>query len=151
MDWKQKITKQTQQIGTYRPAFDIPIEILADLLTQRDKAKEQWISEGAIPVVELTNKATATHPCLKLVMDCEAAALPYLRELGLTASGYKRIKGDSNEAPKECTTFSNMPGMITPKNFPCRVWMLKHWKASQRLFCTMLFADESPSTKLREG
>lgn len=102
MDWKQKITKQTQAIGTYRPAFDVPIEILADILTQRDKAREQWIAEGAIPVVELTNKATATHPCLKLVMDCEAAALPYLREMGLTASGYKRIKGDSNEAPKEC-------------------------------------------------
>jgi hypothetical protein len=102
VDWKQRLKKQTQEIGTYRPAFDVSIEILADILTQRDRAKEQWIAEGSLPTVELTNKATATHPALKLVMDCEAAALPYLKEMGLTASGYKRIKGDSNEPPKEC-------------------------------------------------
>ncbi len=102
MDWKKEITKQTKQIGTYKPSFDVAIEILADILTQRDSAKKQWEEEGCIPVVELTNKATATHPCLKLVMDCEAAALPYLRELGLTPSGHKKIKGDSVEAPKEC-------------------------------------------------
>lgn len=102
MDWKAKLTKQTQQIGTYKPAFDASIEILADILTQRDRAKEQWIAEGSIPVVELTNKTTATHPCLKLVMDCEAAALPYLRELGLTASAHRKIKGDSKEQVSEC-------------------------------------------------
>lgn len=101
-DWKKEIIKQTKAIGTYRPSFDMTIEILADILTQRDRAKEQWISDGAIPTVELTNKSTATHPALKLVMDCEAAALPYLKEMGLTASSLTRIKGDSNEKPKEC-------------------------------------------------
>lgn len=102
MDWKKELTKQTKQIGTYRPAFDTTIEILADILTQRDLAREQWKSEGSLPTVELTNKATATHPALKLVMDCESAALPYLKEMGLTASGYKRIKGDTTDAPTEC-------------------------------------------------
>ena len=102
MDWKKELTKQTKQIGTYKPAFDVTIEILADILTQRDLAKQQWKDEGSLPTVELTNKATATHPALKLVMDCESTALPYLKEMGLTASGYKRIKGDTTEAPKEC-------------------------------------------------
>lgn len=102
MDWKKEILKQTKQIGTYRPSFDIAIENLANLLTTRDKAKAQWEEEGAIPVVELGNRVTTTHPCLKLAIDCESAALPYLKELGLTASGYKRIKGDTKDAPVEC-------------------------------------------------
>ena len=101
-DWKKKITEQTKQIGTYRPAFDVSIDILADLLTKRELAEAQWKAEGSIPVVELTNKSVATHPALKLVMECESAALPYLKEMGLTASGYKKIKGDTNEVPKEC-------------------------------------------------
>ena len=102
MDWKRKITEQTKKLGTYRPEFDVAISNLADILTTRDKARQQWEEDGAIPTVELTNKATATHPALKLVMDCEAAALPYLKELGMTASSHARIKGESNEAPTEC-------------------------------------------------
>lgn len=101
-DWKKELLKQTKAIGTYRPSFDVAIEILADLLTTRDSAMKQWEEEGKIPVIELTNKSTSTHPCLKLVMDCETAALPYLREMGLTASGLKKIKGDTNTAPVEC-------------------------------------------------
>ena len=103
MDWKKEITKQTKAIGTYKPAFDTAIDILADILKQRDAARSQWEADGMIPTVELTNKATATHPALKLVMECESAALPYLKELGLTASGYKKIKGDINEGPQSCT------------------------------------------------
>ena len=102
MDWKKKITKQTQELGTYRPSFDVAISLLADILTKRDMAQAQWEEDGCIPVIELTNKSIATHPALKLVMECEAAALPYLKEMGLTASGYKRIKGETTEAPKEC-------------------------------------------------
>ena len=102
MDWKKKITEQTKKIGTYQPSFDVAIEILADLLTKRDAAEKAWKEDGCIPVIELTNKAVGTHPALKLVMECEAAALPYLKEMGLTASGFKKIKGDSKEAPKEC-------------------------------------------------
>ena len=102
MDWKKELTKKTKQIGTYRPEFETTIVILADILTRRDLAMEQWISEGSLPTVELTNKATATHPALKLAMDCESAVLPYLKEMGLTASSYKRIKGDTSDAPTEC-------------------------------------------------
>lgn len=101
MDWKKEIIKRTKEIGTYRPSFDVAIEILSDLLETRDKAKAQWEDEGGLPVIELANRVTTTHPCLKLVIDCESAALPYLKELGLTASGYKRLKGDIKDAPAE--------------------------------------------------
>ena len=102
MDWKKEITKRTKELGTYKPSFDVAISNLADILTTRDKAMQQWKDEGEIPTVELTNKATATHPALKLALDCEAAALPYLKELGMTASSHARIKGESSEAPTEC-------------------------------------------------
>lgn len=101
-DWKTKITKATKQIGTYKPSFDTAIEILADLLEKRDAAQKEFDESGEPMVIELTNKSLATHPALKLAMDCEKAALPYLNDMGLTASGYKKIKGESKEAPKEC-------------------------------------------------
>lgn len=101
-NWKKELLKRTQEIGTYRPAFDVSIEILASILHKRDVALAEWEAEGCIPVVELTNKSIATHPALKLAMECETSALPYLKEMGLTASGYKKIKGDTNEVPKEC-------------------------------------------------
>ena len=101
-NWKQKIVKATKQIGTYQPSFDPAIEILADLLEKRDAAQKEFDTSGDPMIVELTNKSLATHPALKLVMDCEKAALPYLNDLGLTASGYKKIKGEKKEAPKEC-------------------------------------------------
>lgn len=101
-NWKTILTKQTKEIGTYDPSFDVAIEILASILDKRDMALKQWKAEGSIPVVELSNRSTATHPCLKLAMECESSALAYLKEMGLTASGYKRIKGDTKEEPKEC-------------------------------------------------
>ena len=100
--WKSKITKATKQIGTYRPSFDSTIDILADLLEKRDKAQKEFDESGDPMIVELANKSVATHPALKLVLECEKAALPYLNDMGLTASGYKKIKGENKEAPREC-------------------------------------------------
>lgn len=100
--WKTKLTKATKQIGTYKPSFDTTIALLADLLEKRDAAQKEFEESGDPMIVELTNKSLATHPALKLAMDCDKAALPYLNDMGLTAAGYKKIKGENKEAPKEC-------------------------------------------------
>lgn len=99
---KAKILKATKQIGTYRPAFDSSIDILASLLDRRDAALQKFEESGDDPVVELPNKSLATHPYLKQAHECESLALSYLKEMGLTASGFKKIKGEKEEVAKEC-------------------------------------------------
>lgn len=99
---KTKILKAMKQLDTYRPAFDSAIEVLASLLDRRDVALEKFAESGEEQVIELPNKSLATHPYLKQAQECESLALSYMKELGLTASGYKKIKGDKNEAPAEC-------------------------------------------------
>lgn len=99
---KDKILKAMKQLDTYRPAFDAAINVLASLLDRRDVALQKFNESGDEQVIELPNKSLATHPYLKQAMECESLALSYMKELGLTASGYKKIKGDKNEAPAEC-------------------------------------------------
>lgn len=100
-NWKTKLTKATKEIGTYRPSFATTIEVLADILDRRDKALKLFEESGDPPVVELTNKSLATHPYLKQAEECEKLALAYLKEMGLTSAGHKKIKGETHEAPRE--------------------------------------------------
>ncbi|MBR2389709.1 MAG: P27 family phage terminase small subunit [Mogibacterium sp.] len=99
---KSKILKATKQIGTYRPAFDSSINILASLLDRRDVALKKFKESGEEQVIELPNRSLATHPYLKQAMECESLALSYLKEMGLTASGFKKIKGEKEEVSNEC-------------------------------------------------
>ena len=101
-NWKTTITKAVKQAGTYKPSFDTTIAVLADVLERRDQALKQFKESGDDPVIELTNKSLATHPCLKLAADCESLALSYMKEMGLTAAGHRKIKGEQQEGPREC-------------------------------------------------
>ena len=100
--WKNLITRQLTQLGNKETAYKSVISTLADILEQRDNVYERYISEGANPVVEYTNKGGATNttknPLLVLWDDLNKSALAYWRELGLTPSSYKKITGD---APKK--------------------------------------------------
>lgn len=73
------------------------INTLADILEQRDACLEQYVEEGAVPVMEYTNKGGATNivknPLLVLWSDLNTQALSYWRELGLTPSAYKKMTG----------------------------------------------------------
>lgn len=61
----------------------------------RDKAKEKFEESGGETVVEYTNKNgsinTVKNPALVVVMEFDAQALAYWRDLGLTPAGLKRI------------------------------------------------------------
>lgn len=97
--WRDRIRKATKEAGTYRPFFDMPINALADILARRDTTAEMYIKSGGQPVIAHTNKAGATNleknPCLRIIEECEAQALAYWRELGLTPAGLKRIIDDA--------------------------------------------------------
>lgn len=104
-EWAQRIRAACLEAGTYRPFFDHVIDTLAQLMETRDAAQEKYILSGGDPVVLHTNKAGATNvvknPALMVIMDCQAQALAYWRDLGLTPAGLKKIDEKAIKAPKK--------------------------------------------------
>lgn len=98
--WKSRIKKCCRDAGTYQPWFDGPIDTLAEILEHRDESLEKYIQDGRRPVVTYTNKAGAENmvknPLLQMILDCNAQALAYWKELGLTSRSWKTMgKNDS--------------------------------------------------------
>lgn len=93
--WKRKIKAASRKAGTYKPYFDSVIDTLAGIMELRDKAQDQFEISGGQTLIQYTNKAGATNmiknPALIVIMDCNAQALAYWRDLGLTPAGLKRI------------------------------------------------------------
>lgn len=88
--WKRKIQEQIKAVGTYRPAFASVIDALSKILEQRDRAYEQFLSEGgAFCIVTQTGKKK--NPLMQTWTDLNTLALSYWRDLGLTPSGLKKI------------------------------------------------------------
>lgn len=95
--WKNRIAASLKQISVDPKQYQAVIDTLADILEQRDACLERYVSDGAVPVMEYTNKGGATNtvknPLLILWTDLNAQALAYWRELGLTPSAYKKMTG----------------------------------------------------------
>lgn len=88
--WKRKIQEQIKAVGTYRPAFASVIDALSKILEQRDRAYEQFLSEGGHFCVE-TQTGKKKNPLMQTWTDLNTLALSYWRDLGLTPSGLKKI------------------------------------------------------------
>lgn len=99
-----KINKAMRDAGTYNPVFDQTIKTLADILAERDHIREKYIDEGSQPIVEVimtggvsTNKR---NPLLDQWNELNKTALSFWKELGLTASGLKKLNDEANEGNK---------------------------------------------------
>lgn len=97
-EWKTKIENECKEAGTYRPFFDSVIDTLSGIMEMRDNAQEKFDASGGQTIVKHTNKGGATNivknPALVVLMDCNAQALAYWRDLGLTPAGYKRLNAE---------------------------------------------------------
>ena len=97
--YKKKIIKDMKSIGTYKPEFDKIINNLAKIYEDMDTAREQFSKSGGNIVVKHTNKSGNTNlvknPFFLAIEGLQSNILLYSRELGLTPSGYRKIKGDS--------------------------------------------------------
>lgn len=95
--WKTKIKKACVEAGTYQTFFDAVIDTLAGVMEMRDNAQEKFNQSGGNTIVKHTNKGGATNivknPALVVLMECNAQALAYWRELGLTSRSYKAMTG----------------------------------------------------------
>lgn len=90
--WEKRIKKACEDAGTYKDCFKSVIETLAQIMEERDQARESYNGE---PIVEHTNRGGSTNleqnPALRLINDLNRDALAYWRELGLTPKGLKQI------------------------------------------------------------
>lgn len=95
--WKKRIKDAAEAAGTYQPFFDSVIDTLAGLMEMRDDAEKKFRASGGNTVVAHTNKSGNTNivknPALVVVMECNAIALTYWKELGLTSKSYKQMTG----------------------------------------------------------
>ena len=93
--WEKKIREACVEAGTYKPFFESVISTLAGIMEQRDSAQKLFEQSGGETVVLYKNKAGASNPvknpALVVVMDLNAQALAYWRDLGLTPAGLKKI------------------------------------------------------------
>lgn len=103
--WENRIRECCESAGTYREFFDDTIRTLAGIMEARDNAEELFQNGGSQVIVTHTNKAGAKnivkHPALMAMMDLNAQALSYWRDLGLTPSGYKKLNADVVKDPQE--------------------------------------------------
>lgn len=99
-NWQKIIKSACEEAGTYQPFFESVIDTLAGIMELRDNAQEKFEASGGNTIVKHTNKGGSTNivknPALVVLMDCNAQALAYWRELGLTSRSYKAMTGSLN-------------------------------------------------------
>jgi len=93
--WRKRIKDACIAAETYQPFFDSVIDTLAVLMETRDIAQKDFEDNGSMPVVTYTNKLGAENPvknpALSIILECNAQALQYWRDLGLTSKSWKAI------------------------------------------------------------
>ena len=108
--WKKRITEQIKIERDYIASFQTTIEILAEILEERDRVYKAYIEDGAQPTIIFTTdrgqKNPKPNPLLTQWQDLNVTALQYLRDLGLSPAGLRKLQG---QLPKD---HGNRPGGI---------------------------------------
>ena len=103
--WAEALTEHCRAVGSYKPEFDFAIAELAEILAEKDRIAQRYRKEGSQSVVEYINKFGAKNmipnPLLKQITDLKKLSLPYLRDLGLTSAGLKKLNEDALKVKKK--------------------------------------------------
>lgn len=101
-EWKKCITGQIKIDRDYIASFETTINILAEILEERDRVYTAYIDEGAHPTINFTSDRGAVNPkpnpLLRQWQDLNVTALQYLRDLGLSPAGLRKLQG---QLPKD--------------------------------------------------
>ena len=101
-EWKKIIEDQIKFDHDNIPSFQTTIQILSEMLEERDRVYSMYIESGAQPVVNFTSDRGAINlkqnPLLRTWQEINTLCLSYLRDLGLTAAGLRKLQG---QLPKD--------------------------------------------------
>lgn len=96
---KKEIIECMKEIGTYNESFNLSIAILDKLLDDYNNARKEWEEDGCRMVISYTNKNNQTNtvknPLYQSMEKLRMDILSYLKELGLTPSGLKKLRQSS--------------------------------------------------------
>lgn len=103
--WIEQLTAKCKAVGSYKPEFDVAIAELAEILEEKDRISIAYKKQGRQSLVEYVNKSGAKNmipnPMLKQITDLKKLSLPYLRDLGLTSAGLKKLNEDALKSKKK--------------------------------------------------
>ena len=107
-EWKIILEDQIKYDHDYIPSFQTTITILSEILAERDRVWKMYEDSGAQPVVNFTSDRGAINlkqnPLQKQWQELNSTALLYLRDLGLTPAGLRKLQG---QLPVEATASLN--------------------------------------------
>lgn len=100
-NYKKLLLNATKELGIYEPSFEASLNILSEILTEREAVYKEYVKGGRKPLVLIISDRGAENmrpnPLLKQWNDLNSSALSYLSALGLTPAGLKKIMNDSGE------------------------------------------------------
>lgn len=89
------IKKLMTEVGTYNESFDLTISLLGRILEDYKSTIEQFEKSGGSVIIPHTNKAGAKNyiknPLYHAIEQMRKDVIIYLRDLGLTPAGLKKI------------------------------------------------------------
>lgn len=100
-EYENIIKEQMRFDSGMMPSFKTSIQILCEILEERDRVYRLYLDDGAHPLVEFESDRHAINmkpnPLLRQWQELNASALLYLRDLGLTAAGLRKLQGQIPE------------------------------------------------------
>lgn len=109
---KKIIEDYMKEMGIYDPSFIISISILAKLFSDYALIRKDWEEEGCPLTQEHTNKMGKTNtvkdPLYQAMEKLRMDILTYLKELGLTPNGLKKIKQNSFETVEKSSKIDKL-------------------------------------------
>ena len=108
-EWKAAIEEQITIDKSYIPSFQTTITILSEMLEERDRIYQTYIETGANPVVPFESdrgaKNLKQNPLLRQWQEINTSCLAYLRDLGITPAGRRKLQGQfevKNDRRRTC-------------------------------------------------
>lgn len=109
---KRDLIKKMKSVGTYDKSFDEIINLTANILIDLETAKQNFESSGSKMVVMHTNKNGSKNlvknPFYLSIEKLRDDSILYLRELGLTPTGLKKIKNTIDLEPQEISKLDSI-------------------------------------------
>ena len=111
-EYKKRIKGQIAIDAEFIPNFETSISILAEILEERDRVYKIYQEQGGNPVIEYQSdrgaKNPKQNPLLKQWNDLNTTALQYMRDLGITPAGLRKLQGQLPKSEEKYKGFSKL-------------------------------------------